>query len=303
MRVTTLFPSATEIAFAIGAGDDVVGVSHACDYPPDVSSGRTVVTKQRFDPRELSSAEIYRRKVETTRQFGSLYRLDETAMWKCQANVVLTQGPAEFSLVSLHAVRAIAEGLNPRPELLVLYPRHLDDVLDDHARAGFATGRLGEARERVDQMRERIAAVEVAVRGQRRRQVGFIEWIDPPISGGFWIPQMIEIARGQDPLNTPGLSPGRFHWPELRKQNPEILIIACDGLTIERVRSEMTLLTERPGWWELTSRRLGQVYIGDGAYFTRAGPRLIDGLEALAWALHPDLFPQPPAHVVQRHRD
>lgn len=302
MRVTSLFPSATETAFAIGAGEDVVGVSHACDYPPEAKD-RTVVTKQRFDPSEMSSAEIYRRKVETTRQFGSLFRLDETAMWKCRANVVLTQGPAEFSLVSIHAVRAIAEGLNPRPELLVLYPRHLDDVLDDHARAGFATGRLGEARAQVDEMRERIAAVEATVGGLRRRQVGFIEWIDPPISGGFWIPQLIEIARGQDALNTPGLSPGRFHWPELRKQNPDTLIIACDGLGIERLRSEMRLLTERPGWWELTARRLGRVYVGDGAYFTRAGPRLIEGLEALAWAIHPDLFPEPAPEVLQRYGD
>ena len=300
MRITTLFPSATEIVFAIGAGDDVVGVSHACDYPPEARQ-RNHVTRERFDPSEMSSAEIYRRKVETTRQFGSLFRLDETAMWKCQANVVLTQGPAEFSLVSLHAVRAIAEGLNPRPELLILYPRHLDDVLDDHARAGFATGRLGEARELVDEMRERIAAVEVAVRGQRRRQVGFIEWLDPPVSGGFWIPQLIEIAHGQDVLNTPGLSPGRFHWPELRKENPDTLIIACDGLSMERVGSEMKLLTERPGWWELTARRLDRVFIGNSTYFTRAGPRLIDGLEALAWALHPDLFPAPPPNLLQRY--
>jgi iron complex transport system substrate-binding protein len=302
MRVTTLFPSATEIVFAIGAGDDVVGVSHACDYPPEARQ-RNAVTKERFNTSEMSSAEIYRRRVETTRQFGSLYRLDETAMWKCQANVVLTQGPAEFSLVSLHAVRAIAEGLNPRPELLVLYPRHLDDVLDDHARAGFATGRLSEARQLVDEMRERIAAVEATVRGERRRQVGFIEWIDPPISGGFWIPQLIEIARGQDTLNTPGLSPGRFHWPELRKQNPDTLIIACDGSSIKRVLSDMTLLTERTGWWELTARRLGRVYIGNGDYFTRAGPRLIEGLEALAWALHPDLFPAPSPDVLQRYGD
>ncbi len=301
MRITTLFPSATEIAFAIGAGDDVVGVSHACDFPPQVA-GRTVVTKQRFDPSEMSSAEIYRRKVETTRQFGSLFRLDETAMWKCQANVVITQGPAEFSLVSIHAVRAIAEGLNPRPELLVLYPRHIDDVLDDHTRAGFATGRLGEARELVDEMRERIAAVEAAVRGERRRLVGFIEWIDPPISGGFWIPQLIEIARGQDALNTPGLSPGRFHWPELRKKNPDTLIIACDGLSMDRIRSEMRLLTERPGWWELNARRLDRVFIGNSGCFTRAGPRLIDGLEALAWALHPDRFPEPRPDVLQRYR-
>lgn len=302
MRITSLFPSGTEIAFAVGAGDDVVGVSHACDYPPAVKE-RNAVTRARFDASQMSSGEIYRRKVETTRQFGSLYRLDETAMWKCQADVVFTQGPAEFSLVSLHAVRAIAEGLNPRPELLVLYPRHIDDVLDDHARAGFATGRLSDARVLVDEMRERIAVIEAKARGQRRRQVAFMEWIDPPISGGLWIPQMIEIARGVDTLNTPGLSPGRFQWPELRKQDPDTLIIACEGLSIERVLSEMKMLTERPGWWALTARRMGRIFIGNGDYFTRAGPRLLDGIEALAWALNPELFPEPPADVLRRYED
>jgi iron complex transport system substrate-binding protein len=107
MRITSLFPTGTEIAFAIGAGDEVVGVSHACDFPPEVSE-RKAVTKARFDPGELSCAAIYRQKVETARKFGSLFRLDETAMWGCRANVVITQGPSDFSLVSLHGVRAIA---------------------------------------------------------------------------------------------------------------------------------------------------------------------------------------------------
>jgi iron complex transport system substrate-binding protein len=302
MRVTTLFPSATEITFAIGAGDEVVGVSHACDYPP-AAKERKAVTKERFDPGELSSAEIYRRKVETTRQFGSLYRLDETAMWGCQADVVFTQGPAEYQLVSIHAVRAIAEGLNPRPEVVTLYPRHLDDVIDDHVRAGFAVRHMGEARQLADRMRERIAAVETALSGMKRRRVAFIQWLDPIVCGGFWIPQLIEIARGVDTLNTAGLTPTSFNWPDLRKQDPDTLIIACDGLSIERVHSEMQLLTDRPGWWELPARRLGRVFIGDGGCFTRAGPRLIDGLEAIAWALHPDLMPPPPSHVLQKYGD
>ena len=113
MRITSLYPTATEIAFAIEAGDDVVGVSHECDFPPEAKE-RKVVTKARFDPSEMTSAEIYQEKVETIRKFGSLYRLDETAMWGCQADVVITQGPGDFSLVSLHGVRAIAEGLNPK---------------------------------------------------------------------------------------------------------------------------------------------------------------------------------------------
>ena len=302
MRITSLFPTATEIAFALGAGDDVVGVSHECDYPPEATE-RKVVTKSRFDPSEMTSAEIYHEKVETNRKFGSLYRLDETAMWGCQAEVVITQGPGDFSLVSLHGVRAIAEGLNPRPELMILYPRHLDDVLDDHSRVGFAIRRMGEARELVEEMRERVAAVEAAAKGARRRLVAFVQWLDPSFSGGYWIPQLIETAGGVDALNTSGLSPTRFHWAELRHHNPEVLIIACEDMNIERLRSEMHVLSERPGWWELNAKRADRVFIGDGACFTRAGPRLIEGLEAVAWAINPDRFPEPRPDVLQRFGD
>jgi iron complex transport system substrate-binding protein len=290
------------MVFAVGAGDELVGISHACDYPPELE-GRKVVTRARFDPAEMSSAEIYNEKVEASRKFGGLYRLDETAMWGCSANVVLTQGPGDFTTVSLHGVRAIAEGLNPRPELLVLYPRHVDDVLDDHIRVGFSVGHMGEARALVDHMQIRIGTVEDRVRDVGRRLVGFLQWIDPGFSGGYWIPQLIEIAGGVDALNTAGLSPTRVHWQELRQRNPDILIVACEDMSIERIRSEMPLLTDRPGWSALSARRLDRVFLGDGACFTRPGPRLLDGLEALAWAIHPDCCPEPPPHVLQKFRD
>jgi iron complex transport system substrate-binding protein len=302
MRVTSLFPSGTEIVFAIGAGDDVVGVSHACDYPPEASE-RKVVTKERFETTDLSSAEIYRQKVETNGRFGSLFRLDETAMWGCQANVVITQGPGDFSLVSLHGVRAIAEGLNPRPELLILYPRHLDDVFDDHLKIGLAVGHMAEARELVDELHERVEAVERRVKGAPRRLVAFVQWLDPSFAGGYWLPQMIEIAGGVDALNTAGLSPTRFHWPDLRGRNPEVLVIVGEDMSVERVRSEMHMFTERVGWIDLVANRYDRVYIGDGTCFTRSGPRLIQGLEALAWAINPDRFPEPPAELLQKFRD
>ncbi len=298
MNITSLFPAATEIAFAIGAGAEVVGVSHACDYPPEVAE-RKKVTRARFDAGDLTSAEIYRQKVETNRRFGSIFRLDETAMWGLQANVVITQGPGDFSLVSLPGVRAIAEGLNPRPELLILYPRHLDDVLDDHVRVGFATRHLPEAREVVKQLRERIATVESRSRGAGRRLVAFVQWLDPSFSGGYWIPQLVELCGGVDALNKAGLSPSPFHWPDLRRLNPDVLILACEDLSIERVRSEMSLFTERPGWCDLAARRRDRVFVGDGPCFTRAGPRIADALEALAWAIHPDRFPEPPPEVLQ----
>lgn len=298
MRITSLYPTATEISFAIGAGDEVVGVSHACDHPPEAKE-RKVVTRARFDPAELSSGEIHRQKLENHRKFGSVYRLDETALWGLRSDVLITQGPGDTSLVSLQGVRAIADGLNPRPTLMILYPRHLDDVLDDHGRVGFVTGHLDEARELIYRMRERIDAVEETVRGAVRRRVAFIQWLDPFFSSGFWLPQLIEIAGGRDVLNTAGVSPGQFEWQALKRRNPGVLIVACEGMSIDRTLTEIELLSERPAWWELDAVYRGRVYIGDGATFTRAGPRLVEGLEALAWAIHPERFPEPPRDVLR----
>ena len=297
-KVTSLFPSATEIVFAIGAGEQLVGVSHDCDHPPEAAE-RKAVTKQRFDSEGLTSAEIYRQKVEVNKKFGSVYRLDETALWGLMSNVIITQGPSDFSLVSLPGIRAIAEGLNPRPELVILYPRHLDDVFDDFSKVGFAVGCLPETRALIDQMNERIVAVEEGSSGKRQPRVAFVQWLDPSFSGGYWIPQMIGIAGGIDVLNTAGLSPSRFEWNQLRAYDPDIVVIACEDLSIDRVRWEVEILFDRPGWKELSAVKWRRVYIGNSGCFTRSGPRLIDGLEALGWAFNPDRFSRPSHSVLQ----
>lgn len=301
-RTVSLFPTATEIAFAIGAGDDVVGVSHACDFPAE-ARGRTVVTKPRFDASEMSSREIYYQKTEAARKYGSVYRLDETALWGMKAKVMITQGPADISLVSLPGVRAIAEGLNPRPILLILNPRHLDDVFDDHSRIGFALRRLEEARDLVRDMERRIETIQDNLRGARRQNVAFLQWMDPTIAGGYWVPQLIELAGGTDVLNTAGLAPVAVDWQHIRKKNPDVIVVACEDMSVGRAREEFRLLSDRPGWRDLKAARRGLVFVGDGRCFTRAGPRLVDGLESLAWALNPNLFPRPPAHVLQLLRD
>ena len=162
---------------------------------------------------------------------------------------------------------------------------------------------MAKARDLVDDMRDRVDNVERKVKGAPRRLVAFVQWLDPSFSGGHWLPQLIEVAGGVDALNTPGLSPTRFHWADLRGQNPEVLIVACEDMSVERVRSEMHVFVERPGWIDLVATRFDRVFIGDGSYFTRGGPRLIQGFEALAWAINPDRFPEPPTEVLQRFRD
>ena len=301
LRIASLYPPATEIAFSVGAGEQVVGVSHACDHPPEAKE-RKAVTQARFNADGLSSREIYNLKVELNQKFGSLFRLSETALWGARANVLLTQGPADFSVVSLQGIKAIAEGLTPRPQVLALYPRHLDDVLEDHTRVGFTVGRLQEARERVEELRERIARVTREVRAPRRLRVAFIQWLDPCFSGGYWIPQLVEIAGGTDVLNIAGVSPSPVGLTELRRQNPEVIVVACEDLGIDRVKQEMSLLTRRPGWRHLAAVRSARVFVGDGPCFTRTGPRVVDALEALAWAICPQSFPPPPPGVLELYR-
>ncbi len=186
---------------------------------------------------------------------------------------------------------------------MILFPKHIDDVLDDHRRVAFAVQRMPEARELVGRLRERIATVEQVASGGKPRRVAFLQWLDPSFAGGYWIPQLIEMAGGVDVLNIAGVSASRVHWPDLRRANPDVLVVACEDMSVERAASELQLLADRPGWWELAARRAGRVFVGDGPVFTRGGPRLVDALEALAWALNPDRFPEPPPEVLQRLGD
>ena len=300
MRVTSLFPAATEIAFALGAGNDMAGVSHACDYPDKVERIKKM-TMPRFDPTGLSSRDIYDQKVETIRQFGSLYRLSETELWGARSDVLLTQGPGDFSLVSLQGVRTIAEGLNPRPKLVILYPRHLDDVIEDHLRVGFEIGRMQQARTVSEKFYNRVDKVtrETEPAG-KRRNVAFIQWLDPAFSGGYWVTQLIEAAGGRDCFGSAGLPPSRVRWRDLVEHDPEVLIMACEDMHVDALREEIHLLTDQPEWYRLLAVRKRRAYIGSGVYFTRSGPRLLYGLDALAWAIQPELFPEPPKHVLQR---
>lgn len=302
MRISSLCPAGTEIVFAVGAGDDVVGVSHACDFPPEAGD-REVVTKPRFDPSELSSHQIYNEKLDAVRAFGSVFQLHEPTLCGLGSDVLITPGPGELPLVALDDVRAVTDGLDPRPELLMLYPHHLDDVLDAYARVGFEVGRFQEASALVDGLRERKQAVEDATLGVARPRVAFIQWLDPAISGGFWIPQMIEFAGGSDALNTPGVPGSLFDWQGLAERDPDIVVVACEDMDIERARLEKELFTDRPNWRKINAVRSDRVFIGHGSYFTRYGPRLFDGLEALAWAIHPDLFQPPAPEVLQKFED
>lgn len=302
MRIVSLYPAGTEIVFALGAGDEVVGVSHACDYPPEVQE-LDRATRPRFDPSDLSGPEIHEARLEADRQFGSQFRLSESSLWSMRPDVMVVPGPSDLPPVSLENVRAIAEGLNPRPQLVILYPRHLDDVINDHARIGFEIGRMADARQLRDALWERIDTVEGMVGEVTHRSVAFIQWAEPLLAGGYWIPQLIEIAGGVDVLGTPGVAPNRITPPRIRQRDPDVIVFACDEMSSERTREEIRPLFHDPYWVRLRAVQRDRVFVADGRYFTRPGPRLVDGLEALAWAIHPELFAPPRSHILWTLRD
>jgi iron complex transport system substrate-binding protein len=287
MRIASLVPSATEMLFALGVGDRVVAVTHECDYPPGAEQlphlTRTMI------PEGLEAAEIDLAVRERTSRGESLYALDEDVLADLEVDLIVTQAVCAVCAVSFDDVRAVAERLPTKPEVVSLDPSTLGEVLADVARLAEATG-VPEAGERlVAEAGERLEAVEVAVEGARRPRVAALEWMDPLYVGGHWVPQMIELAGGEDLLGLPGEKSRTAEWGELEAISPEVVVSMPCGYYAEQAAAE----TIR---WRKHLAQLGArvVAVDAAAYFSRPGPRLVDGVELLGHLLHPELVPAPP---------
>jgi iron complex transport system substrate-binding protein len=288
MRIASLVPSATEMLFALGLGDRVVAVTHECDYPPGAEQlphlTRSVI------PEGLESAEIDRAVRERTGRGESLYELDEQLLTELDVDLIVTQAVCEVCAVSFDDVRAVAERLPAQPEVISLDPSTLGEVLADIPRLAGAAG-VPEAGERLAaEIGERLEAVELAVEDARRPRVVALEWLDPIYLGGHWVPQMIELAGGEDALGMPGEKSRTAGWGEVEDAAPEVVISMPCGYYAEQAAAE----TIR---WRKHLAQLGaRVFAVDAAaYFSRPGPRLVDGVELLGHLLHPELVPAPPS--------
>jgi iron complex transport system substrate-binding protein len=288
MRIASLVPSATEMLFALGQGDRVVAVTHECDYPPGAEQlphlTRSVI------PDGLDAAEIDEAVRERTGRGESLYELDGDLLEDLDVDLIVTQAVCEVCAVSFDDVRAVAERLPSKPEVVSLDPSTLGEVLADIPRLAAAVGAPEAGDQLTAELGERLEAVERAVGDARRPRVAALEWLDPVYVGGHWVPQMIELAGGEDPLGLPGEKSRTAEWGEVEAVAPDVVVSMPCGYYAEQAAAE----TIR---WRKHLGQLGaRVFAVDAAaYFSRPGPRLVDGVELLGHLLHPELVPAPPS--------
>jgi iron complex transport system substrate-binding protein len=295
MRIVSVLPSATEIVCALGLEPELVGVTHECDYPPSVRALPKVT--RTLIPTEASSGEIDRLVREQLQTGRALYTLDLETLQALEPDLIVTQTLCEVCAVAESEVTAAVRALPGHPRVLNLEPMLLDEVFDTLLQVGRATGRAARAREVVASLKERVRQVAERTatipRGDRPR-VAFLEWLDPLFNGGHWNPALVELAGGVDVLGNAGQPSRTLPWEALLDARPDVLFIACCGFSAERAAQDLPLLERQPGWPSLPAFRAGRIYITDGsAYFSRPGPRLVDGLEILAHALHPAVHPLP----------
>jgi iron complex transport system substrate-binding protein len=289
-RVVSLIASATEILHALGAGDTLVARSHECDWPASVLA-LPAVTSARFDT-SGSSLEIDGRVKSLVADGLAVYAVDADALRRLAPDVILTQDQCEVCAVSLADVeRAICSWTERPAQVVSLRPHTLADVAADIGRIAEAIGTPQTGTRLVGAMQQRLGAISAAVAGRSRPRLAFVEWIEPPMSGGHWMPELIAIAGGIDLLGVAGANSPWITWEAVAAADPDAILVAPCGYDVARTAAEMLVLDGHATWQALRAVREGRVYLADGnAFFNRPGPRLVESAEILAEILHGDAF-------------
>ena len=296
VRIVSLLPSATEIVYALGLEDDLVGVTHECDWPPEARSKRIVSTSAL--PPAAEPAEVDRLVSASLGEGAPIYRLDGEAVRELRPDLVLTQDLCAVCAVPSGHVNEALDVLGCHADVLSMDPSSIDEVLDAVVRVGDATGTGEVARRIVDEAQRRLAAVQEALRDRPRPRVFALEWSDPPFNGGHWVPEMIERAGGAPVLANPGTDSVRVSWEQIAAVAPEMVVFMPCGYGVAQAAAEAAPLLERP---ELAG--IDAFYAVDAtSYFSRPGPRLVDGVEILAGVLHPEAVPARAEDVIRRLR-
>jgi iron complex transport system substrate-binding protein len=289
-RIVSLLPSATEIVCALGLRDRLVGVSHECDWPPDVAT-LPAVTRSRIPP-GLGSGAIDALVREQLAGARALYRLDLPLLERLAPDLLVTQALCDVCAVAADEVDAAACALPGQPRVLNLEPLSLADVFATLRLVAAATGVAATGETVIAALEARIARVRQLVAGRPVPRVGFLEWVDPPFNGGHWTPELIALAGGHDVFAAAGTPSRTRTLAELAALAPEVVVIACCGFGIDRAAADLPALAAHPDWQRLPAVAAGRVYLADGTlFFNRPGPRLVDSLEILARALHPGVLP------------
>jgi iron complex transport system substrate-binding protein len=290
-RIVSFLPSATEMACALGLGDQLVGITHECDYPSEVE-GKPVVVRNVLPIEQMSQPEIDAAVAQRMRDGLSLYQVDEKLLQELAPDIIMTQDLCQVCAPSGNEVTEALNLLPKKPQILWLTPKSLEEIFDNLRELGGATGRLKEAEKLIAAGRVRLEKLAAATRNlSHRPRVFCMEWLDPVYCSGHWMPEMVEIAGGVDALSREGADSVRIPWDDVLEWAPEVLIITPCGFNLEKVIEQSRQLTDYSGWSELPAVREGRVYAVDAnSYFARPGPRVVEGTELLAHLIHPKLF-------------
>lgn len=287
MRIASLLPSATEMVCALGLAEDLVGISHDCDYPPQIAG--TPVLSQAVVTSTLPSGEIEARIRREVHRGNSVYHLDAGQLADLRPELILTQELCSVCAPSYTLVKQAAKVLDADTTIVSLEPLGLLDILDNLLLVGDLTGRRARADAIVHDLRGRIDRVRDTVAGLTKPRAVCIEWLKPLYVGGHWVPDMVDIAGGTDVLGRSREPSFMVSWEDVVAAAPEILIIMPCGFDVARTRDEVHLFTDRPGWHQLPAVQGSRAYLTDAtSYFSRPGPRIVTGLEILAAIFHPN---------------
>ena len=293
MRIVSLLPSATEILFALGLDQQIVGVSHECDFPPAARS-KTVVIHSRI-PKDASPSEIDRLVREFSARGESVYAVDAQALRSLSPDLIVTQDLCHVCAASPEDLAAVLANFESKPEVLSLNPLDLGDVWRDILLVGEQTFHPHAAEKLIESIGEKLGALEQKIQstddqqqGTARPAVAFLEWLQPIYVGGHWVPGMINFAGGHDVFGEPSRPSFRVTFDDVVAAQPDVLIAAPCGYTAAQAREEYRSIDFPVGWQDIPAVRNGRVYALDASsYFSRPGPRLVIGLEILAKLLHP----------------
>ena len=290
-RIVSFLPSATEMICALGLGDQLLGVTHECDYPPEIE-GKPIVVRNVLPVESMSQSEIDTAVTQRLRNGLSLYRVDEMLMQQIAPDLILTQDLCQVCAPSGNEVSQLLEVLPSKPRVLWLTPKSLEQIFDNLRDLGDATGRFERAEALIAEGRARLETIGVATRDVASRpRVFCMEWMDPVYCCGHWVPEMVRIAGGIDKLGREGTDSVRISWNDVLQWKPEVLIVMPCGFGLEKAVEHAAKLSSYPGWADLPAVRDSRVYAVDAnSYFARPGPRVVEGTELLAHLLHPDLF-------------
>jgi iron complex transport system substrate-binding protein len=289
-RIVSFLPSATEMACALGLEEQLVGITHECDYPPAVKA-KPVVVRNVLPIETMSQDEIDAAVAARIHEGHSLYQVDEELLRQLAPDLILTQDLCQVCAPSGNEVSAALNLLSPKPEILWLTPNSIEEIFGNIRDLGAATGRAKEATQLIGAAHFRLESIRAVTSTLSRPRVFCIEWFDPIYCSGHWVPEMVSLAGGVDALAQEGSDSVRIPWMDVEDYRPEILVLTPCGFNLEKVIELAPQLAQLEGWSSLPAVREGRVYAVDAnSYFARPGPRVTDGVELLAHLIHPELF-------------